>query len=113
MPCVNVIVADSDMQAEYLSTSMKQMMMGIVTGERKPMPPPVDDMSRVWSIHQKMAVQQMLTYTFVGDPSTVQKETRVFLEKTGADEVMIASYIYDKNERLKSYRLFSELMKEV
>lgn len=113
MPTVNVIVADSDEQAEYLSTSMKQMMMGIVTGERKPMPPPVDDMNRVWSIHQKMAVQQMLTYSFVGSPTTIKEEITDFIDKTGADELMVASYVYDKEERLKSYRLFSEVMNEL
>lgn len=113
MPCINVILADTDEQAEYLSTSMKQMMMGIVTDERKPMPPPVDDMNQVWSIHQKMAVQQMLTYTFIGSPDTVRKGVGDFIEKTGANELMIASYIYDTNERLKSYRLFSELMREL
>ncbi len=113
MPCVNVILADTDEQAEYLSTSMKQMMMGIVTGERKPMPPPVDDIEKVWSPHQKMAVQQMLTYSFIGSPETVKKQISQFIEKTGSDEVMIASYIYDKDERLKSYRLFSDMMNEL
>ncbi|MEX0646802.1 MAG: LLM class flavin-dependent oxidoreductase [Balneolaceae bacterium] len=41
MPCINVIAADSDAEADYLSTSMKQMFMGVITGERKPMPPPL------------------------------------------------------------------------
>ena len=112
MPCVNIIVAESDEQAEYLSSSMKQMMMGIVTGERKPMPPPVDDMSEVWNIHQKMAVEQMLRYLFIGGPSTVKKQVNDFQELTSADELMVASYIYDKKERFKSYTLFAELMKE-
>lgn len=112
MPCVNIILADTDEQAKYLSTSMKQMMMGIVTGERKPMPPPVDDVNQVWSIHQKMAVQQMLKYSFIGSPSTVRDQVNEFIDLTGADELMIASYIYDKKERFKSYKLFAELMKE-
>lgn len=112
MPCVNIILADTDKQAEYLSTSMKQMMMGIVTGERKPMPPPVDDINRVWSLHQKMAVEQMLKYSFIGSPSTLRNQVDDFIELTGADELMVASYIYDKKERFKSYKLFAELMKE-
>lgn len=113
MPCVNMIVADTDQQAEYLSTSMKQMMMGIVTGERKPMPPPVDDMNQIWDLRQKMAVQQMLTYSFIGSPTAVKEEIATFIEKTGADELMVASYIFNQNERLKSYRLFSEVMNDL
>ncbi|NBC03301.1 MAG: MsnO8 family LLM class oxidoreductase [Bacteroidetes bacterium] len=112
MSCVNIILADSDQQAKYLSTSMKQMMMGVVTGERKPMPPPVDDMNTVWNIHHKMAVEQMLRYTFIGSPATVKVQVDDFIEMTGADELMIASYIYDKKERFKSYKLFADLMKE-
>lgn len=110
MPGVNVIVADSDEQAEYLATSMKQMFMGVVTGDRKPMPPPVDDINRVWDIHQKMAVEQLLTYSFIGSPETIKQNIDNFLSQTEADELMIASYVYDHEERLKSHRLFSEVM---
>jgi len=58
MPCVNIVAADTDEQAAYLSTSMKQMFMGVVTGERKPMPPPVDNMNTVWNLRTRAAVQQ-------------------------------------------------------
>lgn len=110
MPVVNIIVADDDKQAKYLSTSMLQMFMGVVTGDRKPMPPPVDDINQVWDLRQKMAVEEMLSCTFVGSKKTIQADLFEFLKQTKADEVMIASYIYDHSERLKSHRLFAELM---
>lgn len=111
MPCVNVVAADTDEQAEWLSTSLKQMFMGVVTGERKPMPPPVDDMNTVWNLKEKMAVEQMLKYSFIGSKQTVEKEITEFANKTEADEIMIASYIYDHEERIKSHRLFAEVMR--
>lgn len=110
IPCVNVIAADTDKQAEWLSTSFKQMFMGVVTGERKPMPPPVDDMNTVWNLRQKMAVEQMTKYSFIGSKETIKKELSEFVEETEADEIMIASYIYDHEQRLKSHRLFAEIM---
>ncbi|MCW9708475.1 LLM class flavin-dependent oxidoreductase [Fodinibius salsisoli] len=112
MPCINVVAADTDEEAQYLSTSLKQMFMGVVTKERKPMPPPVDDMNQVWDLRVKMAVEQMLKYTFIGSKETIQKELTEFIDKTGANELMIASYVYDYQERIKSHRLFSEIMKE-
>lgn len=111
MPCVNIIAAESDEKAEWLSTSLKQMFMGVVTGERKPMPPPVKDMNTVWNLRQKMAVEQMLTYSFIGSKETIKSELSDFLQETEADEIMIASYIYDHKIRLKSHRIFANIMK--
>lgn len=113
MPCINVVAAETDDEAQYLATSMKQMFIGVVTGERKPMPPPVDDMDTVWNRVQKMAVERMLSYTFIGSRTTIKEELTGFLQDTGADEIMIASYIYDHQERLKSHRLFAEIMEEL
>ena len=110
MPCVNTIVADTDEQAEYLSTSLKQMFMGVITGNRDPMPPPVDDMNTVWNLRERMAVEQMLKYTFLGSKETVKEELSNFVEETKADEIMTATYVYDHDQRLKSHRLLSEIM---
>jgi len=112
MPCINIIAADTGEQAAYLSTSMTQMFMGVVTGERKPRPPPVDNMNTVWNMRIRAAVQQMLTYSFIGSKSTIRKELAEFVEVTQADEIMIASYLYDHKQRLKSHRLFSEIMSQ-
>ncbi len=112
MPGLNIIAADTDEQAEYLSTSMKQMFMGVVTGNRSPMPPPVDDMEKIWGIREKMAVQQFLTYSFIGSKTTIKKKLAEFIEQTEADEIMMASYVYDHQERLKSHRLFADVMRD-
>ncbi|MDZ7772194.1 MAG: LLM class flavin-dependent oxidoreductase [Balneolaceae bacterium] len=113
MPCINVVAADTDEQAQYLATSLKQMFMGVVTGNRDPMPPPVDDMNRVWNLRERMAVEQMLKYTFIGSKETIKGELKAFLGESEADEVMIASYIYDHKERIKSHRIFAEIMQEL
>ena len=113
MPCINVVAADSDEEAEWLATSLKQMFMGVITGNRDPMPPPVEDMNTVWNLRQKMAVEQMLTYTFVGSKSTIKEELTEFLDDTEADEIMIASYVYDHQTRLKSHRIFADLMRGI
>jgi luciferase family oxidoreductase group 1 len=110
MPCVNVIIADTDEEAEYLSTSMLQMFMGVVTNVRSPMPPPVDDMSTVWSPHIKAGVQQMLACSFFGSPDTLRREINEFIEQTGVDELMVASYVYDHDERLRSHRMIAEVL---
>lgn len=111
MPGINVVVADSDEEAEYLATSMKQMFMGVVTGDRKPMQPPVDDMNNIWNLHQQRAVEELLYCSFIGSKESVKKGVESFIEQTDADEIMMASYLYDHDARLKSHRLFADVMK--
>src|SRR5699024_2455758 len=87
MPCVNIVAADTDEEAEYLFTSMMQMFMSVVSGDRKQLQPPVDDMDQVWNMREKMAVQQMLSCSFIGSKKTIKEELGAFIEKTGADEI--------------------------
>ncbi|MEX0646803.1 MAG: hypothetical protein WEA56_09665 [Balneolaceae bacterium] len=70
-------------------------------------------MNKVWNPQQKMAVEQMLSCSFIGSKTKIISELSKFLEQTGAGEIMVASYVYDHEERLKSHRLFAELMEDV
>lgn len=111
MPCVNVIAADTNEQAEFLSTSMLQMFMGVVTGDRSPMKPPVDSMEDIWNEHTKYAVRQMLAYSFIGSKENIRSDIEQFLDQTGADELMVSTYIFDHELRVRSYELLTEVMK--
>lgn len=113
MAGINVIVADTMEQAEYLSTSTKQMFVGVITGERNPLPAPVDNINEVVPIQYQRALEQMLTYSFVGDKAKIQKQLADFLNMTEVDELITASYIFDHEQRLKSHQLFAELMNEM
>ncbi|WP_103665560.1 LLM class flavin-dependent oxidoreductase [Gracilimonas amylolytica] len=113
MAGINVIAADTTEQAEYLATSTKQMFVGVITGERKPLPPPVDDINRVLPFQHQMALKQMLAYSFVGDKKKIRENLKHFMDQTNVDELITASYIFDHQERLKSHTLFSELMESI
>ena len=107
LACVNAIVADTDEEAEKLATSLYQLAIGIITGNRKSLQPPVSEMD--WSEYEKMAVMQMMHYSFVGSLETVRKGLKGFIENTRVNEIMITSHIFDHGARLKSYELISQL----
>ncbi|MEO8720891.1 MAG: LLM class flavin-dependent oxidoreductase [Ginsengibacter sp.] len=111
LACVNVIMADTDARANKLATSLFQMFLGIVTGIRKGLQPPVDSMERIWTEAQKEALDQMLSLSFIGSPKKIKKELEGFYDQTKIDEIMIISNIYEQKEKLYSYQLFSEIMK--
>jgi alkanesulfonate monooxygenase SsuD/methylene tetrahydromethanopterin reductase-like flavin-dependent oxidoreductase (luciferase family) len=67
-------------------------------------------MSAVWTPQQKMMVQQMLACSFIGSRETVMEELESFIKQTEADELMIASYVYDFEQRLKSHRLIADVV---
>lgn len=112
MACVNVVAADTDEEAEYLSTSLKQLFKGVITGQRKRLQPPVKDMRPVWNAVEEEAAQQMLAVSFIGAPEKIKRELQSFQQQTQADELMATSHIYDHQARLHSFRLFAEVLKE-
>lgn len=111
MACVNAIVANEQQTAEKLATSMQQMFIGIIKGESRLLPPPVDNMDMIWTEYEKAAAAQMLTYSFIGDKQHVSTRLKAFIEKFQLDEVMITSHIFDPAARLYSYQLVSEIFK--
>jgi luciferase family oxidoreductase group 1 len=111
--CVNVVAADTDQEANRLATSVKQFILGIVSGKRRPLQPPVDDMEPIWNSFEAEAVNQMLSYAFVGSPKTLKLKFRDFLEKTGVNEIMATAHIFDHTARLYSYELFAATMREM
>lgn len=103
MACINVIAADTDGEAERLVTSFYQLALGLVTGMRKPLQPPVDNMDNLWNEYQEAMVKQMMLYTFVGGKDKINNELSLFQQQTQLDEMMVTSHIYDPGARIHSY----------
>jgi len=113
MAGVNIIVADTDEEAQRLSTSLIRMILGIFTGKRDFVPPPTDMTAEYEEILQHPQIHQMLKYSFIGSKATVKAQVKEFMEKTQADELIAVTNIYDGKDRIRSYELFAEIMKEL
>lgn len=109
MPCVNAIVADTQEEAEFLSTSLFQMFKNIITGSSNYLKPPVNDISKVLSEYERAALPHMLKYTFIGDKKNVSKNLESFIHRNKVDEIMFTSYLYDHDKRLYSNKLTAEI----
>jgi len=110
---INVLVADTDEEAEQLFTSLIRMFVGVLTGARDPLQPPTALTEDLKEVLQHPTLNQMLKYSFVGSKWTVKKGVKAFLEQTGVDELITVSTMYDINARIKSTRLFAEIMTEI
>jgi luciferase family oxidoreductase group 1 len=113
MAGVNVFVADTDEEAEALFTSLIRMFVGVLTGAREAVQPPSPMTGELKEVLGHPALQQMLRYSFYGSKETVKRQVTAFLEETGVDELITASTTYAIEDRLKSVRLFAEVMAEI
>lgn len=113
MACVNAIVADTDEQAEILSTSLTQMFLNLIRNDRKPLQPPVESMDGLMSEQEHFHVNQMTACSFVGSKNKVETDLKQFIEYTKIDEVMITSPIFDQEDKLKSVRLMKEVIENI
>lgn len=111
--CINVMAADTDAEAQRIATSFYQMARGIVTNERRPLPPPVASMEGIWDEMEKAAVMQMMRYSFIGSAARVKAGLEDFVQQTGVDEIMVGSHIFDNAARLHSYEILAPFFKKV
>lgn len=113
MAGVNIIVAETDEEAESFATSLIRMFVGILTGKREYMQPPTEMTQEFREIMAHPQVHQMLKYSFIGSKATVKSQVKSFLEHSQADELIAVTNIYDAKDRIRSYELFAEIMDEL
>jgi len=106
---VNVIAADTDDEARRLFTSLQQRFTNMLRNQRGQMSPPIDDIEQYWTPAEKHQVMQMLSCSFAGSRDTVKRLLDAFIEKTGADELMVSGAIFDHAARLRSYEILGEI----
>ena len=103
----NVFAADTDAQAEYLASSWQQAFVNLRSGRPGKLPPPVDNYRQRVGPAENALLDSVLSCAAVGAPETVRAGVEAFIARTGADELMIASSMFDTGARLRSYELLA------
>jgi len=111
MVCVNVIASTTDEEAHYLSLSMYQGFLNIITDLRSPIVPPEETNLQIATDHQKAILKSMTALSFIGSRSTLCHSLTNFIEDCKVDELIVSSNIYDQKAKRKSYQIISELFK--
>jgi alkanesulfonate monooxygenase SsuD/methylene tetrahydromethanopterin reductase-like flavin-dependent oxidoreductase (luciferase family) len=61
---------------------------------------------------ERALLDSVLACAAVGSPETVRASLNAFIARTGADELMITSQVFDHAARLHSYEITAEIMRE-
>lgn len=106
---VHVYAADSDDEAQYLSSTLQQMFFNLHRGTPKQLQAPVRDFEARCSPAELAGIKQAMRYSCVGARETVAAKLREFVAQTQADEVMIAAPMFDHAARLRSYEITAQI----
>ena len=103
----NVCAAETDEEAQYLRSSSLQAVIRLRRGTPGQLPPPVRDFQL--SAEDEALVSHFGICSAVGSRENVASELMEFITRTGADELMITSQIYDHQARLDSYEMLADI----
>ena len=110
MVCLNVIAAETDEEAEMLSTTMQQFFLNVVRGTQNPLQPPVDNIDELWSSAEKEMAASMSSVTLMGGKETIRHQLTSFQDYYNVDELMVVSYIFDPDKQKRSFEILKEVV---
>ncbi|MCY1404896.1 luciferase family oxidoreductase, group 1 [compost metagenome] len=109
---VPLVAADTDEQANYLATSVYQRILALMRGQSLVQRPPVQSMDGLWLPHEREAVGDFLGLAMVGGPQKIRAKLDVLLEQTQADELIFTCDLYEHADRIRSYELLAQVIRE-
>ncbi|RUU43328.1 LLM class flavin-dependent oxidoreductase [Mesorhizobium sp. M6A.T.Ca.TU.002.02.2.1] len=110
---LNVFAAPSDTEARLLFTSLQQAFVNLRTGRPGRLPPPVEGYERDLDAMAKTLLGQALSCAVVGAPETVRQGIEAFVQRTGADELMVTAQIFDHAARVRSFEILADVHKSL
>lgn len=104
----NVFAADTVEAARLLFTSVQQAFVNLRTGRPGKLPEPVEGYYERLDAAARGMIDAALACSAVGSLETVRATTEAFIARTGADELMVTSQIWDPVARVRSIDLLAQ-----
>lgn len=105
MVAMNVIAADTDEEAVLLASSMDQSFVALRSGNPGRLKPPVPGYRETLSPSLLAMLEHMRQASAIGSPETVRAAIARFIERTGADELIVGGATFDPAARRRSLEL--------
>jgi luciferase family oxidoreductase group 1 len=104
----NAFVADSEEEAALLASSIQQAFVALRTGNPGKLQPPVAGYADQLPMDARAILRSALSCSAIGTVETAGAQVAEFVRRTGADELMVTSQIFDHQARLRSYELLAQ-----
>jgi luciferase family oxidoreductase group 1 len=99
---VPLVAAPTDAEAEFLASSVHQRVLGILHGDRRCLPPPVENFMAGLHPQERAGIADFLSAAVIGGPETVAAGLVKLQQATLADELILVCDIFDPELRLRS-----------
>jgi luciferase family oxidoreductase group 1 len=109
----NVFAADTREEAELLASSQQQAFVALRTGNPGKMKPPLAGYKDSLPPNVRAILDHVLQCSAVGTVEDVAAGLKAFQARTGVDEIIIASSMYDHMARKRSVALAMEAAKSL
>ena len=110
---VPLIAAPTDDEAEYLASSTYQRVLGILTGSRISLQPPIEGFAARLQPQERAAIGDFLAAAVIGGPDTVREGLARLVQDTGADELILVCDVYDPALRLRSLDIAAQALADM
>ncbi|KRA80362.1 LLM class flavin-dependent oxidoreductase [Altererythrobacter sp. Root672] len=108
MAAMTVIAADTDEEAELLSSSQDQSFVRLRSGDPGKLPPPIPGYRETLPDTARAMLEHLGQARAVGSVATVRERIGRFIERTNADELIVSGATYDPEARRRSLALTME-----
>jgi len=105
----NVFAAGTDDEARVLATSAQQAIVNLRSGRPAQLPPPLAGYRESAGPAERAILDSVQACSAIGSAATVREALAAFIERTGADELMIACQMFDPAARLRSYEIAAQV----
>lgn len=106
----NVFAADTDAEARLIATSMQQSFVALRTGQPGKVPAPVAGYYKSLPPNAQAMLDDVLSVSSIGTGEQVVRDLDAIIRRTGADEIIVASQIFDHAARKRSISIAAEAM---
>lgn len=107
---LNVIATDTNEEAEKEYSTMFQMFLNLMTGNNRPLQPPVESLDLICSFEEQQIIKSRMGIVIKGDKESIKSQLIEFQSIYKADELMVVSYIYDHDKQIRSYEILKDVM---
>jgi len=109
----NIFAAPTDEEGRLLATSLMQAFASLRRGIPGQLQPPDAAFEATLSDVERAQLEQVFACSAIGSPQTVKGSLAAFIARTGADELILASHIFDHGARVRAYEITAEVRAEM